>query len=96
MKKHVDKEYADIILQLAWKYKNENPAMKGGRVYSAMDRTLETMDKYVANINRMGYRMYDESVVCMLEYLATQTENNSWFTASELQRVRDHLTELMK
>ena len=94
MKKFVDKKYTDIILQLAWKYKNENPSLAGGGVYCAMDKTLETMDKYVANINGMGYMMYTESIDCMLEYITTLVNTGCEFTYSELQRVYDHLSEL--
>lgn len=94
MKKFVDKQYTDIILQLARKYKNENPSMAGGRVYCAMDKTLETMDKYVANINGMGYMMYTESIECMLEYIATLMNIGCEFSLRELQRVYDHLKGL--
>lgn len=91
MKKYVDECYADIILQLAWKYRNENYSAGGGRMYNAMCRTLETMDKYAAHINRMGYMMHADSIDCMLEYIRRLLSEGCEFTAEELQRVYDHL-----
>lgn len=94
MKKFVNKKYTDIILQLARKYKNENSSMAGGRVYCAMDRTLETMDKYVANINGMGYMMYSDSIECMLEYITVLMDTGCEFPQQELQQLYDHLKGL--
>lgn len=91
MKKYVGKEYADIVLQLAWKYRNENYTAGSGRMHNAMCRTLETMDKYAANINRMGYMMYSDSVECMLEYITVLMDTGCEFPQQELQQLYDHL-----
>ncbi len=94
MKKYVDEKYADIILQLAWKYINENPSQKGSRLYSAMGRTLETMDKYVANINRMGYMMYTDSISAMMDYICLLADTDCGVDSDMLQRVYNHLKSL--
>lgn len=94
MKKYVDERYADIILQLAHKYQNENPSDKGGQVYSAMDKTLETMDKYTAHINRMGYMMHRESIYTMLEYIRGLIVSGCEFSAEELRQVYSYLINL--
>jgi len=94
MKKFVDERYADIILQLARKYKNENSSEEGDRVYSAMSRTLETMDKYVANINRMGYMMYTDSISAMVDYIELLLNADCGFDSGVLQRVYNYLKSL--
>ncbi len=68
-KKFIDEKYADIILVLAHKYINENPDKKGTERFFRMEKTLETMDKYWAYINRMGFMMYEKSIEAMIEYL---------------------------
>lgn len=93
-KRYIPEKYADDILQLAWKYKNENPDQKGWRMYEAMDRTLETMDKYAALINNMGYMMYKGSVLYMAEYIDCLLENESGFSKNKLSEIRDYLLSI--
>ena len=83
-KKFIERKYADTILQLAWKFKHENPDMKNTPAYSAMDRTLETMDKYVAYINNMGFMMYEISIFHMAEYIGQLTGKECGFSSDEL------------
>ena len=94
MKKYVDEKYAVIILQLAHKYQNENSSCRGGAVYAAMDRTLSTMDIYTANINRMGYMMYTDSIAVMLDYIPGLVQQGCEFSTAELLSLYDYLKSL--
>ncbi len=68
-KKFIDEKYADIILVLAHKFINENTDKKGTWQFARMEKTLETMDKYWAYINRMGFMMHQKSMEAMIEYI---------------------------
>lgn len=61
MKKFIKEKYADLILQICTDHKNRKAA-DNGRITVAVDRALETLDKYSNYILGMGYMLHMEDV----------------------------------
>ena len=61
MKKFIKEKYADLILQICTDYKNRNP-VSDDKITAAVDRALETLDKYSNYILGMGYMLHMEDV----------------------------------
>ncbi|MBR5873245.1 MAG: hypothetical protein IKY90_00750 [Oscillospiraceae bacterium] len=94
MKKFIKEEYADIILQMAQQYITNHPEEKGREAYIAMEKTLETMDMYVAWINNMGFMMHRDSIEYMIAYI--QSANGSLtFPKEKLEEIRSYLLTLL-
>ena len=91
-KKYIDRKYADTIMQLASHYRNTHPA--GSSLSFGMDRTLETMDSYVAFINNMGYTMYEISIETMIKYIDEIKHTPGRFSPVELEELQKYLETL--
>ncbi|MBR4035907.1 MAG: hypothetical protein IKJ05_04155 [Oscillospiraceae bacterium] len=69
MKKFVKEKYADMLLQICTDYVNRYPASQG-RLSQAVNRALETLDKYSYYILGMGYMLYVEDIKYLREYIS--------------------------
>ncbi len=90
-KRFIEEKYADILLVLAHKFINENPDKKDTAGFKAMEKTLETMDKYWAYINRMGFMMYEASIQAMKEYLKELAVGECEYTPRQLTELSAYL-----
>ena len=68
MKKFIKEKYADLVLQLCAHYKNSNPKATG-RTALAVNRSMETLDKYSCYILGMGYMVATEDIPFLKEYI---------------------------
>ncbi len=93
-KRFIEEKYADDLLVLAHKYINENPDKKGTGDFKSMEKTLETMDKYWAYINRMGFMMHQSSIVTMKKYIAVLLDTQCEFEHVILEEILDYLKNI--
>ena len=75
MKKFIKEKYADLVLQLCAHYKNSNPKATG-RTALAVNRSMETLDKYSCYILGMGYMVDTEDIPFLKEYILSLRGEN--------------------
>lgn len=92
-KRYIEEKYADMIMQLAAKYRNTHTA--DHPLSFAMDRALETMDSYVAFINNMGFTMYEISIKAMIEYIDEILVEDVSFDKELMLEIRAYLSALI-
>ncbi len=94
MKKFVQEKYADMLLQICADYKNRYPD-RNDRTSQAVDRALETLDKYSYYILGMGYMLHVEDIKYLVEYIfSLKTDDKQ--AADTLAELCAYLTELEK
>lgn len=94
MKKFVQEKYADMLLQICTDYKNRYPD-RNNRTSQAVDRALETLDKYSYYILGMGYMLHVEDVKYLNEYISG-LETDDKHSADALAGLCTYLAELEK
>ena len=93
MKKFIKEEYADIILNICTDYKNTNPTA-GGRLTLAVNRALETLDKYSNYILGMGYMLHCEDMPILKDYIESLAGQTSAFDDDILGATAEYLAEM--
>ena len=91
MKKFIKEKYADRILQICAQYKNTFPASTD-RMAQAVNRSLETLDKYSCYILGMGYMVDTEDVPFLKEYIQQLVDKKEVFSRDILMDVYDYLS----
>ena len=90
MKKFIKEKYADLILQLCAHYKNTKPKATG-RTALAVNRSMETLDKYSCYILGMGYMVDTEDIPFLKEYILSLCGKNL-FSDAMLADVMEYLS----
>ena len=93
MKKFIKEEYADIILRICTDYKNRYPNTNG-KLPLAINRALETLDKYSNYILGMGYMLHAEDMPILKEYIESLIEQGTAFGDDMLAATAEYLTEM--
>lgn len=92
MKRFISEKYADILLQLCADFKNRYPEEEGP-LSQAVNRALETLDKYSFYILGMGYMLYESDIPLLKEYLNGLKGRGSAFSDCIIDDVLNYLTE---
>ena len=69
MKKFIQEKYADMLLQICTDYVNRH-TYDHSPLAQAVNRALETLDKYSYYILGMGYMLYVEDIKYLREYIS--------------------------
>ena len=93
MKKFIKEEYADIILRICTDYKNRYPDT-AGKLPMAINRALETLDKYSNYILGMGYMLHAEDMPILKDYIESLTGQGTAFGDDMLAATAEYLTEM--
>ena len=93
MKKFIKEKYADILLQICSEYKNTH-STAGDRMAQAVDRSLETLDKYSNYILGMGYMVETEDIPYLKEYLLQLKKDEQMFSQDVLADTYRYLSEM--
>ena len=93
MKKFIKEKYADILLQICCEYKNTHPTSMD-RMAQAVDRSLETLDKYSNYILGMGYMVETEDIPYLKEYIRSIKGQSNVFGDDILTDTEVYLSEI--
>ena len=86
-------KYADIILRICTDYKNRYPNTNG-KLSLAINRALETLDKYSNYILGMGYMLHAEDMPILKEYIESLIGQETAFGDDMLAATAEYLTEM--
>ena len=93
MKKFIKEEYADIILRICTDYKNRYP-QRESELAQAVNRALETLDKYSNYILGMGYMLHLEDMSLLTDYIHSLKGQVSIFSDDVLSATAEYLNEM--
>ena len=93
MKKFIKEKYANIILQICTDYKN-NHREENSLLSRAVDRALETLDKYSFYILGMGYMLYMEDLPVLKDYISSMKGQDTGISDSLLEETVEYLEKL--
>ena len=91
MKKYIKEKYADLLLQICAEYKNTNRE-NTGRMALAVNRSLETLDKYSCYILGMGFMVDTDDIPFLKEYITSLVDSGAVFSAPVLKDVYEYLS----